>query len=235
VEVNLLAAMHGAHAVLPIFLRQKKGILINNISIGGWAPAPFAAAYTASKFGLRGFTASLRQELSQHADIHVCAVFPAMLDTPGFAHGANVSGRRIDPGPLLYQSEDVAETFVKLVGRPRDEVAVGWPARAAKVSYGLARGPTERLMAAAFRLLLSRARPAATTTGTVVVPGPAGTTTSGGWLARKRIPQRRTSAGWLLLQALSFLSSASYRFRALQVEVGAESKLAVAPRKQATS
>jgi NADP-dependent 3-hydroxy acid dehydrogenase YdfG len=60
VEVNLLGAMNGSHAVLPIFLRQKRGILINNISIGGWAPTPFAAAYTASKFGLRGFTASLR-------------------------------------------------------------------------------------------------------------------------------------------------------------------------------
>ncbi|MGY4445848.1 short-subunit dehydrogenase [Bradyrhizobium sp. i1.3.1] len=72
VEVNLLGTMHGAFAVLPIFLRQKRGILINNISLGGWAPTPFAAAYTASKFGLRGFTASLRQELRGHPNIHVC-------------------------------------------------------------------------------------------------------------------------------------------------------------------
>jgi len=32
----------------------------------------------------------------------------AMVDTPGFAHGANVSGRHLDPGPFLYQPEDVA-------------------------------------------------------------------------------------------------------------------------------
>jgi short-subunit dehydrogenase len=99
IEVNLLGTMHGAYAVLPIFLRQKRGILINNISLGGWAPTPFAAAYTASKFGLRGFTASLRQELRAHPDIHVCGVFPAMVDTPGFVHGANMSGRTLDPGP----------------------------------------------------------------------------------------------------------------------------------------
>lgn len=129
IEVNLLGTMHGAFAVLPVFLRQKRGILINNISLGGWAPTPFAAAYTASKFGLRGFTASLRQELGTHANIHVCGVFPAMVDTPGFVHGANVSGKRLDPGPLLYQSEDVAQTFLDLVRMPRDEVAVGWPAR----------------------------------------------------------------------------------------------------------
>jgi short-subunit dehydrogenase len=93
IEVNLLGAIHGASAVLPIFLGQGCGILINNISIGGWAPTPFAAAYTASKFGLRGFTASLRQELLGYPDIHVCGVFPAMVDTPGFVHGANVSGK----------------------------------------------------------------------------------------------------------------------------------------------
>ena len=90
VEVNLLGAMNGAFAALPIFLRQKRGILINNISIGGWAPTPFAAAYTASKFGLRGFTSSLRQELAGRRDIHVCGVFPAMIDTPGFVHSAIV-------------------------------------------------------------------------------------------------------------------------------------------------
>ncbi len=123
IEVNLLGTMHGAFAVLPIFLRQKRGILINNISLGGWAPTPFAAAYTASKFGLRGFTASLRQELGAQPNIHVCGVFPAMVDTPGFVHGANVSGKQLDPGPMLYQSEDVARTFLSLVQAPRDEMA----------------------------------------------------------------------------------------------------------------
>jgi short-subunit dehydrogenase len=188
IEVNLLGTMHGAFAVIPIFLRQNRGVLINNISLGGWAPTPFAAAYTASKFGLRGFTASLRQELSTHPEIHVCGVFPAMVDTPGFVHGANMSGRRLDPGPLLYQPEDVAETFLTLVRTPRDEVAVGWPARAGQFSYAIAPRLTENLVAMAFRFLLSRARPAPNSLGTVIQAGPPGTTVDGGWLARKQIP-----------------------------------------------
>src|SRR3954451_22098015 len=89
--------------------------------------------------------------LGAHPDIHVCGVFPAMIDTPGFVHGANVSGRRLDPGPLLYQPEDVAETFLCLVRRPREEVAVGWPARAGQVAYALAPGPTECLLGLGFR------------------------------------------------------------------------------------
>lgn len=188
IQVNLLGTMHGAFAVLPIFLRQNRGILINTISLGGWAPTPFAAAYTASKFGLRGFTASLRQELRAHRKIHVCGVFPAMVDTPGFVQGANMSGRSLNPGPLLYQSEDVAETFVDLVRSPRDEVAVGWPARAGQFAYAVAPRLTENVLGAAFRFLLSRARPARSSEGTMIEAGPQGTSVDGGWLARKQIP-----------------------------------------------
>ena len=188
IAVNLLGAMHGAYAALPAFLAQGHGTLINTVSLGGWAPTPFAAAYTASKFGLRGFTASLRQELAAHRDIHVCGVFPAMVDTPGFVHGANVSGKTLDPGPLLYRAADVAETFVGLAERPRDEVAVGWPARAGQIAYGLAPRPTEHLMGAVLRGLVARANPAPTSEGALLAPIPEGTTSDGGWLRRKRLP-----------------------------------------------
>ncbi|TCU65544.1 short-subunit dehydrogenase [Bradyrhizobium sp. R2.2-H] len=188
IEVNLLGTMNGAFAVLPIFLRQKRGILVNNISLGGWAPTPFAAAYTASKFGLRGFTASLRQELRAHPHIHVCGVFPAMVDTPGFVHGANMSGKTLDPGPMLYQSEDVAETFLSLVRAPRDEVAVGWPARAGQMAYAIAPKLTEDLLGSAFRFLLSRAKRAPISEGSMIEASPPGTSVDGGWLVRKQLP-----------------------------------------------
>ncbi|WP_238384211.1 SDR family NAD(P)-dependent oxidoreductase [Teichococcus vastitatis] len=56
IRANLLGHMNDAHAVLPVFLRQERGVLININSVGGYASVPFAAAYGASKFGLRGFT-----------------------------------------------------------------------------------------------------------------------------------------------------------------------------------
>jgi short-subunit dehydrogenase len=191
-NVNLLGAVHGAHAALPVFLRQRRGVLINNISLGGWAPTPYAAAYTASKFGLRGFTASLRQEMGNHPDIRICAVFPSMIDTPGFVHGANVSGKSLDPGPFLYRADDVARTMLAVVRRPRDEVAVGWPARAGQLSYIAMRGTTERLMGYVFRLLLSRAKAAPVTPGALLTPTDAGISADGGWLARKQLPSAGT-------------------------------------------
>ncbi|ACK81686.1 SDR family oxidoreductase [Methylorubrum extorquens] len=195
VEVNLFGAMHGAYAVLPRFLEQQRGVLVNMVSLGGWAPAPFAAAYTASKFGLRGFSASLRQELRRSPHIHVCAVFPAMVDTPGFVHGANVSGRTLDPGPMLYAPEEVAETLVHVVRHPRDEIAVGWPARAAQAAYALAPGPTEHLMGLAFNRALDRANPAPVTHGALRAPVREGTASDGGWRARKRLPSASTLSG----------------------------------------
>ncbi len=188
VETNLIGAMHGAAAAMPLFKRQGHGVLINTVSMGGWVPTPFAAAYTASKFGLRGFNASLRQEFDPHEDIHVCGVFPAMVDTPGLVHGANVSGHRIDPGPFLYRPEDVADAFVRLVRHPRGEVAVGWPARAAQMAYTLAPRATELAMGAVFRRLVANAAPAPRTEGALLGTTAAGREASGGYLDAKHLP-----------------------------------------------
>lgn len=188
VEVNLFGAMHGASAVLPVFLAQGRGVLITNISIGAFAPTPYAAAYTASKFALRGFMASLRQELAAHPDIHVCSVFPAIVDTPGYAHAANVSGRALDPGSFLYAPEDVAEAILSLVERPRAETMVGWPSRAMQIAYGLAPRATEKLVAAAIGRALQRAESAPDTDGTLLAPSEEGLEVGGGWREKKGLP-----------------------------------------------
>lgn len=44
------------------------------------------AAYSASKFGLRGFAEALQQEVIAD-DIHVSLIFPPDKDTPGLAKG----------------------------------------------------------------------------------------------------------------------------------------------------
>ncbi len=74
IEANLLGHMNDAHAVLPIFIEQRHGIFVNMISAGGFMATPFAAAYSASKFGLRGFSQALRAELSLYPRIHICDV-----------------------------------------------------------------------------------------------------------------------------------------------------------------
>ena len=186
IEANLIGTLHGCAAVLPVFRRQGSGRLINMVSMGGWSPTPYAAAYAASKFGLRGFTASLREELRDRPGIRVSAVFPALVDTPGFLHGANVSGRALEPGGPFIAPEEVARVMVDLALEPRDEVAVGWAASAARVAYAVAPNTTARATGAAMRRFLRNARPAPRSEGALMAPMPEGTTASGGLRERQR-------------------------------------------------
>lgn len=140
IETSLIGQMNGAHAALGHFRSQRRGTLIHMISIGGWVPSPYAAAYSAAKFGLRGLTEALRAEMSNLPDVHVCAVYPTFVDTPGISHGANYTGRNLKPPPPLVDPRVVANKIVELMDAPRATTPIGsvaWPAR---IAYAVAPG-----------------------------------------------------------------------------------------------
>jgi short-subunit dehydrogenase len=125
IRTNLIGHMNDAHAVLPIFLAQGNGTFINMISLGGFAAAPFAAAYSASKFGLRGFAESLRAELADQPHIHVCDIYPGFVDTPGIRHGANYVARRLSAPPPVLDPWRVAAAILRVADHPRPTTSVG--------------------------------------------------------------------------------------------------------------
>jgi NAD(P)-dependent dehydrogenase (short-subunit alcohol dehydrogenase family) len=170
IEANLMGHLHGAHAVLPHFRERGRGVLINMISIGGFVPAPYAAAYTASKFGLRGLSESLRAELSDAPDIHVCEVYPTFVDTPGVSHGANYTGRRIKPTPPLVDPRRVAAVMVSLARSPRPSVQIGSVAIPGRMAHALAPGLLGRLMNWATGAALERADVAQPGDGNLFAP-----------------------------------------------------------------
>lgn len=137
ITTNLLGYMNGAHAILPIFKQQDHGILINNISIGGYLPVPYGAGYTASKFGLRGFSEALKGELKPWPDIHVCDLFPAFLSTPGIEHAANHTGKVLRPAPPLLDPQHLAEAMVALAIDPKSTSYPGKMALLYKTAHGL--------------------------------------------------------------------------------------------------
>ena len=170
VECNLIGAMNGAHAVLPHFRQRGHGTLINMVSLGGWAVAPYAAAYTASKFGLRGFSEALRAELASLPGIHVCEVYPAFVDTPGLLHGANYTGRRISPPPLLLDPRRVAAALVALSQSPRAVTAIGSAAWPGRLAHAIAPELSSRLTAQLTDRALRHADPAPITNGNLFEP-----------------------------------------------------------------
>jgi NAD(P)-dependent dehydrogenase (short-subunit alcohol dehydrogenase family) len=119
IEANLFGAMHGARAVVPIFRRQHRGVLINVGSVLSEVGQAFVPSYAISKFGVRGLSEALRVELADERDIHVCTVLPYAIDTPHFQVAANLIGRRPRALPPIQSPEKVARAIAALVERPR--------------------------------------------------------------------------------------------------------------------
>ena len=133
IDTNLTAHMNEAHAVLPIFLAQEHGTWVNMISVGGFVATPYAAAYAASKFGLRGLSQALRGEVSKYPRIHICDVYPTFVDTPGIDHAGNYTGARLSLPPGALSPDSVAKAVVRLARHPRNTTVIGAPAFALKL------------------------------------------------------------------------------------------------------
>ncbi|MFV0623652.1 SDR family oxidoreductase [Sphingomonas sp. ac-8] len=191
IETNLVSHMNEAHAVLPIFLAQDRGTWVNMISVGGFFATPFAAAYAASKFGLRGFSEALRGELSKKPGIHVCDVYPTFVDTPGIDHAGNYTGARLSLPPGSLAPETVAKAVVRLARRPRPTTVLGAPALALKLGQFAVPNLGAAMMNGFMERWSAKADPGEDTRGTLFDPPAAPSGTDGG---RRHPEQRRAAA-----------------------------------------
>lgn len=97
VNINLMGPIHVIETFIPPMIRAGKGgCLVNVSSAAGLFGLPLHAAYSATKFGLRGISEVLRFDLKQHG-IHVCLVCPGGVDT-GLVRTIEIVGvNRDDP------------------------------------------------------------------------------------------------------------------------------------------
>jgi NAD(P)-dependent dehydrogenase (short-subunit alcohol dehydrogenase family) len=82
IEINLMGPVHVISAFVPPMIDAGRGgHLVNVSSAAGLLGLPWHAAYSASKFGLRGVSEVLRFDLRRHG-IGVTLVCPGGVDTP---------------------------------------------------------------------------------------------------------------------------------------------------------
>jgi len=94
-DVNLAAMFWTTKAFLPGMISQNKGHVVNIASAGGILALPNLAAYCASKFGVIGFTDSLRQEMKKNKhQIGFTYVCPNTVGTGMFEGSKMVTGTR---------------------------------------------------------------------------------------------------------------------------------------------
>jgi all-trans-retinol dehydrogenase (NAD+) len=132
-RVNLLGAVIVTHAFLPDLVGRPEGHLVNIASASGLIALPYGSTYASSKWGLIGFSDSIRVELTLdgHRHVGVTTVCPSYVTTGLFA-GARppLTTRALDP-------DTVAALVVRAVRRNRPFVLTPWIVRITPALKGL--------------------------------------------------------------------------------------------------
>lgn len=123
-NLNLISHLLICKILVPHFKKKKKGDLIFLGSEASHLPGKKGSVYCASKFGLRGFTQSLRKECSNR-NIKVTLINPGMVKT-NFFKNQNFEPRDTDTSVL--KSKEVAKTILNTLksssGAVYDEINI---------------------------------------------------------------------------------------------------------------
>lgn len=146
IDVNLRAPMQLARELAPPMVERGSGHLVFISSMSGKLPAGGGSIYSATKFGLRGFAASLRDEL------HGTGVGVSLV-SPGFVSEAGLfaeTGVKLPPYVRLRSPRQVADAVTKGIERDRGDIDVA--PFAMKVSAWLAAVAPETVAAVGRKL-----------------------------------------------------------------------------------
>jgi len=119
-DVNLRAPIQLTRAVLPGMLERGSGHIVLVSSLAGKVATLRSAVYSATKFGLRGFAAGLRED-AQQSGIGVTVIFPGFVSDAGFFAE---SGVRLPRWVGTRTPEQVAAAVVRGIEQERAELDV---------------------------------------------------------------------------------------------------------------
>lgn len=172
-------------------------------SLGAFIPSPYAASYTASKFGLRGFSDAIKAELRNFPEIHMCDVYASFVGSPGMQHGANYTGVEMKPVPPYVSAHRVADEIVSVAKNPSSTHMVGMTARLARIFGTHATGIISNVMAKAMEKHFETGTPTKITDGNLFKPSPKKTSTIEGKYGPKVkvINAAMTVGGFLIIGA----------------------------------
>ncbi len=119
-DTNLHAPIHLSHAIIPHFMENNYGHIINIASLAGKKGVAYNGVYSASKSGLIMWTDAMRQEYID-SSIEFSVICPGFIRDSGMFHD---SGQ--NPPKLLGSSlpQDVANAVVECIKKQKAEVIV---------------------------------------------------------------------------------------------------------------
>jgi NAD(P)-dependent dehydrogenase (short-subunit alcohol dehydrogenase family) len=148
VEVNLMGVINGCRSFYPRMIEQGRGHIVNTASAGGIAPFPALNIYCATKFGVVGFSETLRAEAALHG-IGVTVICPGVIATD------IVERSRVRSGSLRTSPHDMGvkvDRIIKGRGYAPERVAAA-AIKAVERNVGVARiAPESYLMDYTYRI-----------------------------------------------------------------------------------
>ncbi|HEX7974910.1 MAG TPA: SDR family oxidoreductase [Anaerolineales bacterium] len=131
-QVNYFGTVYITKAVLPGMVERHSGHIVNISSVAGYLGVYGYAAYSASKFAVRGFSDVLRTEV-KHLGIRVSLVFPPDTDTPQLAFEQPYKPpvlKALEEGTKPMSAEAVAKAIWSGVQHNRYLILPGMQAKA---------------------------------------------------------------------------------------------------------
>ncbi|MNN01946.1 Cyclopentanol dehydrogenase [compost metagenome] len=120
IAINTTSVMRSTRKVLPIFLKKKKGVIVNVASVGGLYGVRAGAAYTASKHAVVGFTKNTGFMYAQEG-IRCNAIAPGGVETNIGAsmtninkYGATRQSLGLAINPRMGKAEEIAKVALFL-------------------------------------------------------------------------------------------------------------------------
>jgi short-subunit dehydrogenase len=135
-RVNLEVPMQMARVLAPALAEKGEGHMVFISSLAGKGPSPRTALYSATKFGIRGFALSLREDLVPQG-VGVSVVYPGFVREAGmFAD----SGAKAPSAMGTTTPAKVGKAVAKAIRSNRSEIDVA-PFRARRLTKFAARHP----------------------------------------------------------------------------------------------
>jgi short-subunit dehydrogenase len=153
--VNFRSVVRLTHALLPALKAHPGAHLVNVSSVFGIVAPAGQAAYSASKFAVRGFSEAVRHELAENA-VGVTVVHPGGIKTriaESARTGSGVSVEEYEQGRkqfaklLTMPPETAAALIMEAIEKRRPRLLIGWSAKVPDVLVRLLPGSYWKLVA----------------------------------------------------------------------------------------
>jgi NADP-dependent 3-hydroxy acid dehydrogenase YdfG len=116
-SVNLRAVFLLTRAFLPVMLQRRSGHIVTVGSVAGRVAFPHNGAYSASKFGVRGFHAVLSAELKE-TGVRATLIEPAATDTELWQQVNRALDAALPTADQMLSASAVARAVLYAVGQP---------------------------------------------------------------------------------------------------------------------